>query len=159
VHTFTEGGQRRWAGIARGGDWANSFWISPDRASFEAQAQKVFDQQGRRLTYVTTYMEGAQRRWVGIARGGDWANSFWISPDRASFEAQAQKVFDQQGRRLTHVHTFTEGGQRRWAGIARGGDWANSFWISPDLDAFSDRAQDLFDDSQRRLTCMEPLTD
>ncbi len=159
VHTFPEGNQRRWVGIARSGDWANSFWISPDRASFEARAQKLFDENKRRLTHVHTFPEGNQRRWVGIARSGDWANSFWISPDRASFEARAQKLFDENKRRLTHVHTFPEGNQRRWVGIARSGDWANSFWVSGDIDTFSDTAQDLFDDSNRRLTCVEILTD
>src|SRR5262249_5192873 len=115
------------AGISRSGDWANSFWISPDRATFEQKAQQLFDHDGRRLVWVTTYLQTGHRRWVGIARSGTWANSFWISPDRAGFEHKAQQLFDQNGRRLVHVHTYVDGSQRRWVGIARSGDWANSF--------------------------------
>jgi Peptidase family M23 len=159
VYTYPEGNARRWVGIARSGDWANSFWISPDRASFEAKAQELFDQKGRRLIHVHTYPEGNARRWVGIARSGDWASSFWISADRASFEAKAQKLFDQKGRRLIHVHTYPEGNARRWVGIARSGTWANNFWVSADLDSFSRRAQDLFDERGRRLTEVAPLVE
>lgn len=118
VTSWEDSGKRHWAGIARSGDWANSFWISPDLASFENAAQDLFDKHGRRLTFVTSYLEGSQRRWMGISQSGDGANSFWISPDLASFEKKAQDLFDKQGRRLIHVHTFVEGGQRRWAGIS-----------------------------------------
>jgi hypothetical protein len=151
VTSYLENGQRRWVGIARSGDWANSFWISPDVASFSKQAQDLFDQQGRRLVHVTTYLENGQRHWVGIARSGDWANSFWISPDENSFKKEAQDLFDGQGRRLVYVTTYEENGQRRWAGIARSGDWASSFWISPDVASFTKEAQDLFDQKGQRL--------
>jgi len=157
VSTYPEGSARRWVGIARSGDWASSFWISNDRASFEARAQELFDKQGRRLIWVTTYPEGNARRWVGIARSGDWASSFWISNDQASFEARAQELFDKNGRRLIHVHTYVEGGTRRWVGIARSGDWANSFFIRRDIDSFNRDAQDLFDEHGRRLMLVEVL--
>ena len=157
VSTYPEGGGRRWVGIARSGDWASSFWVSNDRASFEARAQELFDRQGRRLIWVTTYPEGNARRWVGIARSGDWASSFWISNDQASFEARAQELFDKNDRRLIHVHTYVEGGARRWVGIARSGDWANSFFIRRDIDSFNRDAQDLFDDHGRRLMHVEIL--
>lgn len=159
VHTYAEGGQRRWVGIAQGGDWANSFWISPNETAFKQEAQRLFDEKGRRLVFVTTYLEDGQRRWVGISRSGDWANSFWISPDEAAFKQEAQKLFDEKGRRLIHVSTYKEGNQRRWIGIARSGDWANSFWVSKDLDSFNLTAQDLFDDKGRRLVAVEFLTD
>ena len=57
-----------------------------------------------------------------------------------------------------HVTTYTEGNARRWVGIARSGDWANSF-IRGDLDSFNLEAQDLFDDKGRRLIEVEFLTD
>ena len=139
------------AGIARAGDWANSFWVSPDRAAFEAKAQQLFDDKGQRVIHVSTFVEHGTRRWVGIARAGDWANSFWVSPDRAAFEAKAQQLFDDKHLRLIAVHTYPEGNQRRWVGIARAGDWANSFWVSPDRAAFEAKAQQLFDDKGRRV--------
>ena len=157
VTTYPEGGHTRWIGISRSGDWANSFWISADRAAFEKEAQDLFDKKGRRLIHVTTYLENGHRRWVGISRSGDWANSFWISADRAAFEKEAQDLFDQKGRRLVCLHTYVEDGHRRWVGISRSGDWANSFFISSDLDSFSREAQNLFDDKGRRLIAVEFL--
>ena len=159
VHTYPDGNQRRWVGIARGGTWANSFWISATRAAFEQKAQQLFDDKGRRLVHVHTYPEGSARRWVGIARSGDWANSFWISNNRAAFEQKAQDLFDPKGRRLVHVHTYPEGNQRRWVGIARSGNWSNSFWVSADLDRFRRTAQDLFDEQGRRLVVVDTLGD
>jgi murein DD-endopeptidase MepM/ murein hydrolase activator NlpD len=91
------------AGIARSGDWASSFWVSADRASFEKTAQDLFDKKGRRLIHVSTYPEGKARRWVGIARSGDWASSFWVSRTLESLQWKAQKLFDESGRRLVCV--------------------------------------------------------
>jgi hypothetical protein len=151
VTTYLENGKRRWAGIARSGDWANSFWVSDSRAQFEQKAQDLFDQQGRRLVYVTTYREGNATRWIGIARSGNWANSFWISNSQAEFAKKAQELFDEKDRRLVHVTTFVENGQRRWVGIAQSGTWANTFWVSSSLASFSKKAQELFDNQGRRL--------
>lgn len=158
VHTYVEGGQRLWMGIARSGDWASSFWISNSRAAFAAKAQDLFDDHGRRLTFVQTYVEGGTRRWIGIAQGGNWANSFWISEGFTAFNQKAQQLFDQQGRRLVHVHTYVEANKRFWVGIARSGNWANSFWLSSNVDSFNFTAQDLFDEKGRRLTVVEFLS-
>jgi murein DD-endopeptidase MepM/ murein hydrolase activator NlpD len=158
VHTYVEGGQRLWMGIARSGDWASSFWISNSRAAFAAKAQDLFDDHGRRLTFVQTYVEGGTRRWIGIAQGGNWANSFWISEGFTAFNTKAQQLFDQQGRRLVHVHTYVEANKRFWVGIARSGNWANSFWLSSNVDSFNFTAQDLFDEKGRRLTVVEFLS-
>jgi hypothetical protein len=151
VSTYVENGKRRWAGIARAGTWANSFWVSTSRAAFEAKAQQLFDDHGRRIVHVHTYVEGGTRYWLGIARSGTWASSFWISSSRAAFEAKAQDLFDNDGRRLTFVHTYVAGSTRYWIGIAQGGTWANSFWVSDGFSAFSQKAQQLFDDKGRRL--------
>lgn len=151
VSTFVENGKRRWAGIARGGTWANAVWTSGSRSAFETRAQKLFDEEGKRLVHVHTYLEGGRRRWIGIARSGDWASSFWTSDGRSAFEKTAQDLFDRKQRRLTFVHTYREGGKRHWIGIAQSGSWANSFWVSEGFDAFGDEAQRLFDEKGRRL--------
>ena len=151
VSTFLENGTRRWAGIARSGDWANAFWTSNSRAAFEAQAKALFDEEGKRLVHVHTYLDGKTRQWIGIARSGDWASSFWISEDRAAFQQKAQELFDDRQRRLTFVHTYPEGAHRRWIGIARSGTWANAFWVSEGLATFSDKVQQLFDDEGKRV--------
>ncbi len=149
--TYVENGKRRWVGIARAGDWANSFWISAGRVAFEKKAQQLFDEHGRRLVHVYSYLQGSTLYFMGIARAGTWASSYWVSASRADFEKHAQRLFDEQGRRLTFVHTFMEGSKRLWAGIAQGGTWANNFWVSEGLDAFNQKAQALFDEHGRRL--------
>ncbi len=157
VHTYVEGSKRYWMGIARSGTWASSFWISEGQSAFEQKAQELFDKHKRRLTFVHTYVENGKRYWIGLAQGGTWANSFWVSEGLSTFSNKAQALFDEKGRRLVHVHTYQEGGKRYWVGIARSGDWANSFWYSGDLDSFNRRAQDLFDNQGRRLVAVEFL--
>ncbi|WP_257461827.1 M23 family metallopeptidase [Archangium lipolyticum] len=149
--TFLEKGVRRWVGISRAGDWANQWWVSPSLAHFQKTAQDLFDQKGLRLIYVSSFVEGGKRSWIGISRGGDWANRLIIQDDLASFSKEAQHLFDDQGLRLIHVMTWLEGGKRRWLGISRAGSWANKWWISPDLGHFSTRAQQLFDNEGKRL--------
>ncbi len=157
VHTYVDGGTRYWMGIARSGNWSSAFWISSSRAAFQAKAQQLFDEKGQRLTFVHTYVDGGTRRWIGIARGANWSNSFWVSEGFAAFNEKAQQLFDEKGRRLVHVHTYVQGSKRYWAGIAAGGDWANSFWLGKDLDSFNRAAQDLFEDKGRRLMVVEFL--
>lgn len=144
-------------GISMAGDWANSFFIRPDLASFSETAQDLFDTKGRRLVHVTTYRENAARRWVGNSRSGDWANRWWISPDLGHFSTKAQQLFDTKGKRLVHVTTYKEGNQRRWIGISRSGDWANRWYLRSDLDSFRLNSQRLFDDEHLRLVHVEML--
>jgi hypothetical protein len=149
--TFLENGKRRWVGVSRAGDWANRWWISPDLSSFKQQAQEFFDDKGLRLIYVDTFVEGNQRKWIGISRGGDWESRLTIKDDLASFSKATQELFDEKGLRLIYVTTWVEGGKRKWFGISRTGNWANNWWISPDLGEFSTKAQKLFDEDGRRL--------
>ena len=81
-----------------------------------------------------------------------------MSDGFSAFNQKAQQLFDDNGRRLVHVHTYVEGTKRYWVGIARSGDWANSFWLSSNVDSFNDTAQDLFDNAGRRLMVAEFLT-
>ena len=157
VHTFPHGSGRRWAGISRGGDWANSFWVSNDLTAFKAEVKKLWDEKQRRLEHVTTYRDGSARRWVGVARGGPGPATFWVSDNADAFRTKLQKLFDDDGLRLEHVHTYVEGGVRRWAGISRAGTGANHFWVSPDWDGFRRRVQDYFDDDGERVGCIEIL--
>jgi hypothetical protein len=151
VTTFLENGARRWVGISRAGDWANQWWISPDLASFQKTAQDLFDHKGLRLIYVNSFVDGGKRSWIGIARGGDWESRLIIKNDLASFSQEAQSLFDDHGLRLIHVMTWLDGGTRKWFGISRSGNWANRWWISPDLGQFSTKAQQLFDHEGKRL--------
>jgi hypothetical protein len=151
VATYLENGARRWVGIARSGDWANWWWISTSLASFKQTAQDLFDSKGLRPIYVNTFIEGGTRKWIGISRGGDWANRLIIKDNLAAFATEAQSLFDTQGLRLTNVTTWLQGSTRMWLGIARSGNWANRWWISPDLGSFATKVQQLFDTEGKRL--------
>ncbi|MET0448141.1 MAG: hypothetical protein ABW004_07025, partial [Aeromicrobium sp.] len=133
----------------------SSFWISDDRAAFVQKAQQLFDERGRRLTFVHTFTEGSSRRWIGLARSGTWANAFWISEGLAPFRQKVQQLFDDEGKRLVHVHTYVSAGKRYWVGISRSDESSNSFWYSSDLDLFTQAAQDLYEDKGRRLIAVE----
>jgi hypothetical protein len=130
VTNYRENGQHRWAGVARSGTWDNRWWISNDLASFNKQAQDFFDNSGLRLIWVHTYIDGGSRKWIGISRGGTWANRLLIHSGLASFSKEAQDLFDKEGKRPIHGNTWLEGGTRSWLGISRDGDWANRWWIS-----------------------------
>jgi hypothetical protein len=52
---------------------------------------------------VTTYKEGNQRRWIGISRSGNWANRWYLRADLDLFALEAQRLFDDEGKRLVHV--------------------------------------------------------
>ena len=140
------------AGIARSGNWANSYWISTTER-VRGQGAATLRRSGTASHLDEYLVENGKRRWAGIARSGDWANTFWVERPRR-FEAKAQELFDDHGRRLVHVSTYAEGGQRYWIGIARSGDWAISFWISNSRATFEAKAQDLFDSHGRRLMCV-----
>lgn len=157
VHTFPVGAGRRWAGIARSGHWASSFWVSDSLDAFKSEVKSLWETKQRRLAFCTTYREGSARRWVGIARSGAPNSVFWVSPTLQAFSAKVQKLFDEQGLRLEHVHSFVEDGQRRWAGISRAGTGANHFWVSGDWDHFRRQVQRYFDDHGERASCIELL--
>lgn len=154
---YAEGGAVKVAGIARSGDWGSRLLVRNDLASFSTDAQTLFDEHGLRLTQVRTFVQGGVRRWLGIARSGNWTNRWWISPDWASFVQKSQTYFDHDGLRLVHVTSYREGNQRRWIGIARSGDWANRLFLRPDLDLFNLTAQQYFEQDGLRLLQMEVL--
>ena len=83
--------------------WANRWWISPDIGHFSTRSQQLFDHEGKRLVHVTTYVEGNQRRWIGISRSGDWANRWFLRSDLDLFGLEAQRLFDDEHLRLVHV--------------------------------------------------------
>lgn len=157
VSTFVDGGKRSWIGIARSGDWGSRLVVEDSLSSFSKATQTLFDEKGLRLIHALTWMEGGKRRWFGISRSGNWANRWWVSPDIGSFGTKAQDLFNNEGKRLVHVTSYVEGGQRRWLGISRSGDWANRWFLRSDLDSFTLEAQRLFDTEGLRLVDVEAL--
>lgn len=158
VHTFVDAGKRSWVGIARGGDWGSRLVIEDSLADFATKTQQLFDDKGLRLIHVTTWKEGGTRKWFGISRSGTWANRWWISPNIGAFRTKSQDLFDNEGKRLVYVTSYVEGGQRKWLGISRSGNWANRWYLRGDLDSFGLEAQRLFDEEKLRLVHVEMLS-
>jgi Peptidase family M23/Bacterial tandem repeat domain 1 len=138
-------------GIARDGDWANTMWISDSYDAFSAKATALHKEKGRRLIWVSTYVEDGKVRFVGIARDGDWGNTLYRSDSYDAFADKATELHKEDGRRLTCATTYADGGKRWFVGIARDGDWGNTLYRSDSYDAFADKATALHADG-RRLT-------
>jgi murein DD-endopeptidase MepM/ murein hydrolase activator NlpD len=149
--SMTPGSSLPAVGIARSGDWANSYYIHGDLSAFSKHAQSLFDDRKQRMIHVANFVDNGQRYWLGISRSGDWANRWFISNGSEDFVQDAQKHFDEDGLRLTHAWPYQEGGATKIAGIARGGTWASRILIRNDLASFSREAQALFDDHGLRL--------
>ena len=64
------------------------------RSADDALHRSFDSDEGRRLIYVSSYVEGGQRKWIGISRGGDWANRLIIKNSLASF-AESGGLFKQ----------------------------------------------------------------
>ncbi len=136
--------QLRAVGICRSGDWANRYVIMPDLASFTAETQKLFDEQGLRMIHLDTFIKDGKTHWAGICRSGDWASRFLAGMDWSSFSAKAQELFDDQGLRLICVAPYIEGGELKWAGMCRSGNWASRFLAWLEWPAFAAKVQELF---------------
>ena len=154
VETYVEGGQLKWAGVYRSGNWASRFTAGQSQAAFLQQTQQLFDQQGLRLADAMTYVENGQRKWAGIYRSGDWAHRFLVGFSQGAFVTQTQQLFDQQGLRMTSMITYIEGGQRKWAGIYRSGNEAHRFILERNLNRFATEVQQ-FETQGLRLTNVE----
>lgn len=155
VESYVEGGQLKWAGVFRSGDWASRFTAGQNQADFVKQTQTFFDKEGLRLADMLTYVENGVRKWAGIYRSGDWAHRFLIGFSEGAFVTETQKLFDQQGLRMINMITYIENGQRKWAGIYRSGNDAHRFILGRNLNRFATETQQLFDQQGLRLTNVE----
>jgi hypothetical protein len=130
------------AGLTVRGDWGYKFWKGDDYDEFEAEGQKHFD-KGYPMTYASSFLDGGQRRWVGIARKSNEGITFWISNSWSSFGAKANDEHKDKGKRLIHVHAFKEGGTVKYFGLAQSGDWSNTCWMSNSFEEFKTKAHEL----------------
>ncbi len=72
------------------------------------KAQQLFDDKGRRLIKVETFVESGQRKWVGIAQDGNWASRFVSPRSLSEFDTKVQQLFDEDSLRLIDVKIFEE---------------------------------------------------
>lgn len=153
--TYVVGGQRRWAGSYRSGDWAHRLHIDRTQQVFVDESNKLHSEQGLRLTNVRTYVEGGQRLWAGIYRSGDWANRLLLDRTFSGFANDTQKLFNEQGLRIVDVTTYVVNGQRRWAAICRSGDWGSRWFFALNRQHFTAVNQALFNEQGLRLIALD----
>lgn len=153
--TYVDNGVRRWAGSYRSGDWAHRLTVGRDAKAFATETQELFDKKGLRLEQAVTYLEGNVRRWAGIYRSGDWKHRFTMDRDTKTFVKETQEFFDKEGLRLTGVERYDQGGQPRWAGIYRSGDWGHRFIIDRGVESMLSETQDAFDKKGLRLVWVD----
>jgi hypothetical protein len=144
------------SGIVRTGTGGHYFRYGYETQPFLAETQRIFDQEGMRLTYFTTYVADGRRLWAGIYRSGGWAHRLTIGQDTQTFAAQTQYLFDHDGLRLETVVPYVDDGQLWWAGSYRSGDWAHRFTYGNDTGTFAAQTQAFFDNQGLRLTQASP---
>ncbi|KAH6842376.1 hypothetical protein B0I37DRAFT_196322 [Chaetomium sp. MPI-CAGE-AT-0009] len=108
VVTWMEGTARRWFGITSGGGMAETKWWVSHRGlgEFKAEVQRLFDDEGKRLVYFTTFVEGGVRKWVGIARAESWGHRFYNRSDLDLWKLQADQYLEHQGLRVEQIEFF-----------------------------------------------------
>lgn len=150
--SYVESGVRRWAGVARSGDWASRLVVGLDDAAFAKETQRLFDEQGLRLVTVHAYEQDGRRRWAGICRSGDWASRFRMGMTTDELPQVTQELFDKHGLRPLDLTTYVDGGVRRWAAVYRSGDWGVRMLVGDELSVFNQKRQELFDKHGLRIS-------
>jgi hypothetical protein len=147
------------SGVIRAGVGAHQFRYGLTTDQLLSTTQDLFDNQGLRLTHFGTYRGGDQRWWHAIYRSGDWAHWLQVGMDTDTFVRETQRRFDEEGLRLETVVPYVDGGQLRWAGSYRSGNWGHRFTIGRDSDTFRSETQAWFDNEVLRLMQVAPYVD
>jgi len=115
-----------YVGVWRAGTDGHYLWQGADWTSFQAKWNELSG-QGLRLTDITTYLDGGQRKWAGVWRTGSDGHYLWAGVDWTSFQAKWNEL-SSQGLRLVDVKPYDDGGQIKWAGVWRAGTDAHYLW-------------------------------
>lgn len=115
-------------GAWRAGTDGHYLWQGADWSSFQAKWQQLSG-QGLRLTRLTTFGLGSERRWSGVWRAGTDGHYLWVGVDWSGFTAKWTELAS-EGLRLVDVKPYVEGGQVLWAGVWRAGTDAHYLWAS-----------------------------
>ncbi|HEY7200698.1 MAG TPA: hypothetical protein VIC57_10820 [Candidatus Dormibacteraeota bacterium] len=127
-------------GAWRAGTDGHYLWQGADWNSFQAKWQELSG-QGYRLTRITTFGSGGQRRWAGVWRAGSDGHYLWVGADWNGFTAKWSELSG-QGLRLVDVKPYVEGGQVLWAAAWRAGTDGHYLWAS-DWNSFQSKWQEL----------------
>jgi hypothetical protein len=139
------------AGIARGGNWSNTFLFRRTTAQFVDETQKLFDEKGLRLVHLSTWKnyDGTQR-WASLHRSGNWGNRLKVGlTTQQVFEKHVE--YEGDGYGLERLAYWYQDGQVRWAGCWRTGLPDTSFVSGLDTTEFKQKVQFLFDNRNMRL--------
>jgi hypothetical protein len=121
-------------------------WEGADWNSFQAKWQQLAG-EGLRLTRITTFGSGGQRRWSGVWRAGTDGHYLWVGADWNGFTAKWKELAG-EGLRLVDVKPYVEGGQVLWAGVWRAGTDPHYLWAS-NWASFESKWQELSRDGLR----------
>lgn len=139
IETWTEGGQRRWAGIFRGGVDASEIVNPMEWEKFTARWKQLTEAKNEdeqmRLVDMEIYQEGGKTLFTGAFRSGTESHSLWIGQDRPAFLTKWQELMN-QGLRLVDLEVYKVGGRNLYAGVFLEVDGGYGIWTNTDWDAF-----------------------
>jgi hypothetical protein len=111
AEVFLDRGRFRWAGIYVGGDWAHRFTLGRDQDTFAHETQQFFDNEGLRLDRLVEYEVGGTTRYAGIYTPNGDAHRFFLGWPVQDFAAESQRLFDEEGLRITAVQVTPRPGK------------------------------------------------
>jgi len=117
-----------YVGAWRAGTDGHYLWQHADWASFQSKWSDLSG-KGLRLTRITTFMDGDQRRWTGVWRAGTDGHYLWAGVDWNGFTTKWNEL-SAQGLRLVDIKPYVDGGTVKWTGVWRAGTDAHYLWVS-----------------------------
>ncbi len=102
---------------------------------------KFTEGQSFRLTDVETYIDGNERKYLGIWKPGTGAHYLWSS-DWNSFSAKCTEL-ENQNLRLTDIEVFDEPEGRRFLGVWNEGSYPFGFYVNLTWDELINKCNEL----------------
>lgn len=139
IETWTEGGQRRWAGIFRGGVDASQIVSGMEWEKFTERWKQLTEARNEdeqmRLVDMEIYQEGGKTLFTGAFRSGTESYSLWVGQDRPAFLTKWQELMNQR-LRLVDLEVYKAGGRNLYAGVFLEVDGGYGIWTNVDWDTF-----------------------
>lgn len=142
IETWTEGGQRRWAGIFRGGVDASQIVDGLEWEKFLERWKQITEAENEeeqmRLVDLEIYQEGGKTLFTGAFRSGTEQHSLWIGQDRPAFLTKWQQLMN-QGLRLVDLEVYKVGTRNLYAGVFLEVDGGYGIWTATDWNQFQEK--------------------
>jgi Bacterial tandem repeat domain 1 len=117
-----------YAGAWRAGTDGHYLWAGVDWANFNAKWNELSG-QGFRLSRITTFLDGGQRRYTGVWRAGSGGHYLWAGVDWANFTGKFNELSG-QGLRLVDIKPYVDGHDVKWIGVWREGTDGHYLWAA-----------------------------